>query len=182
MVNTLWDNIFRRAEERSDVGQVLGRNFLFETLSKKELQFLRELVHVRTFHPGETVFKQGEIGIGMYILARGTVDIFVEDPQVQDKEAGSVHITRLGPGDFFGELSLVEDKGRRTATAIACEETTLIGFFKPDLMEIVERNPSTGVKILGRLGEVLGRRLKKTADKVTRLRREVQTLNQQDQP
>lgn len=180
MVNTLWDNIFRRAEERNDINQILGRNYLFESLGKKELKFLRDLVHVRTFHPGETVFKQGEIGIGMYILARGTVDIFVEDIQLKESKGESVHITRLGPGDFFGELSLVEEKGRRTATAIACEETSLIGFFKPDLMEIVERNPITGVKILGRLGEVLGRRLKETADKVTRLRREIQSLTEQE--
>lgn len=181
MVNTLWDNIFRRAEEANDVSQILSRNFLFDSLSKKELHFLRDLVHVRTFHPGETIFRQGEIGVGMYILARGTVDIYVEDPQSPEKEASSVHITRLGPGDFFGELSLVEDKGRRTATAIAGEETVLIGFFKPDLVEIVERNPSTGVKILNRLSEVLGRRLKETAEKVTRLRKEIQSLNQQDE-
>ena len=180
MVNTLWDNIFRREKERSDVRQILSRNYLFTLLNKKELKFLKDLVHIRTFHPGETIFQQGEIGIGMYILARGTVDIFVRDLQVEENDSDSVHITRLEPEDFFGELSLVEENSCRTATAIAYKETTLIGFFKPDLMEIVERNPVTGVKILSRLGEVLGRRLKETADKATRLGIEVQSLTKQE--
>ena len=180
MVNTLWDNIFRREEERNDINQILSRNYLFETLSKKELKLLRDLIYVRTFHPGEIIFKQGDTGIGMYILALGAVDIFVKDVQINEGEDGSVHITRLKSEDFFGELSLVEEKGHRTATAIAFEETTLIGFLKPSLMEIIKRNPVTGVKILGRLGEVLGRRLKETADKATNLRREMQSLTKQE--
>lgn len=179
MVNALWDNIFKRAERQNDIVQVLGRNALFETLSVRELTFLKELVHLRHFQAGETIFKQGEIGIGMYIVVSGTVDIFIDDLQQIEKDSESVHITRLGAGDFFGELSLVEDNGRRTATALARDETRLIGFFKPDLVDIVERNPSTGVQILMRLGEVLGRRLKETSEKVTRLRREIQNLGEQ---
>ncbi len=179
MVNTLWDNIFKRSTQQNDIVRVLSRNFLFESLSSRELRFLKELVHLRSFHAGESIFKQGELGIGMYIVVSGSVDIFVSDLQQIEPEASSVHITRLGPDDFFGELSLVEDKGRRTATALACEETKLVGFFKPDLIEIAERNPSTGVQILFRLSEVLGRRLKETSDKVTRLRQEIQTFHEQ---
>ncbi|MCB0362681.1 MAG: cyclic nucleotide-binding domain-containing protein [Bdellovibrionales bacterium] len=181
MVNTLWDNIFRRGERENDLVQVLSRNILFESLSTRELVFLKDLVHVRSFHPGETIFRQGEIGIGMYILVSGNVDIFIEDLQQIEGEPTSVLVTSLGPGDFFGELSLVEDKGRRTATAIARDQTKLVGFFKPDLIDISERNPSTGVHILMRLGEVLGRRLKETSEKVTLLRREIKTLREQSE-
>ena len=53
--------------------------------------------------------------------------------------------------------------------AIAGEDTSLIGFFKPDLLDILERRPAVGVKIALRLGEVIGRRLKETTDRVSKL-------------
>ena len=52
----------------------------------------------------------------------------------------------------------------------------MIGFFRPDLEEIIERNPSTGVKISYRLSQVLGRRLQGTSEKVTELKRELKKI------
>jgi hypothetical protein len=52
----------------------------------------------------------------------------------------------------------------------------LIGFFKPDLLEITKRSPSAGIKVLSRLSEVLGRRLKEATDKVSELREELREL------
>jgi CRP/FNR family transcriptional regulator, cyclic AMP receptor protein len=173
MVNYIWENIFKRSDSQRDLMHILGENYLFESLTKNELRFVKELVHARNYRPGEIIFRQGEIGVGMYVIASGSVDILVEDIPVDRPEKQTVFVTRLGPGDFFGELSLVEDNGRRTATAISSVETKLIGFFKPDLMEIVERNPSTGVKIVTRLAEILGKRLKETTMKVTELKREI---------
>jgi len=112
----------------------------------------------------------------MYIIVKGRIEIFITDPASPSEESRDIFITQLLAGDFFGELSLVEDNGRRTATAIARDETTLIGFFKPDLVEILERGPSTGIKIVFRLAETLGRRLKETTDKVSELRRALKEL------
>lgn len=173
MVNFIWDNIFKKTDRAKDLLNVLSENYLFETLTKSELKFVKEMVHVRHYRPGEIVFRQGEIGVGMYIIASGSIDILVEDIPADTPEKQTVFVTRLGTGDFFGELSLVEENGRRTATSLASVESTLIGFFKPDLIEIVERNPSTGVKIVTRLAEVLGKRLKETTIKVTELKREI---------
>jgi CRP-like cAMP-binding protein len=92
------------------------------------------------------------------------------------KNRAEIVITKLSPGDFFGELSLVEEGGRRSATATAKNETTLIGFFKPDLLEILERNPNAGVKIALRLGEVLGCRLRETNDRVSVLEDQLKQL------
>lgn len=173
MVSYLWENLFKKEEKQKDVINILRANHLFENLTKKELQFVKELVHLRAFRPSEPIFRQGEVGIGMYIIVKGTVDVYVEDLQTDEQGKQSVFVTRLTSGDFFGELSLVEDNGKRTATAIATEETLLLGFYKPDLSEIIERNPSTGVKIVLRLSETLGKRLKETANRVTELKREI---------
>ncbi len=169
-MNYLWDNIFRRPRKENDLRSVLKENILFKDLSDRELSFVENIVHFRRYHASEQVFRQGEVGVGMYIIVTGRIDISVTDHTIQNEAEREIFITQLLERDFFGELSLVEDNGPRTATATAREESRLIGFFKPDLMEILARSPSTGVKIVLRLAEVLGRRLKDTTEKVSELR------------
>ncbi|MCM2280297.1 MAG: cyclic nucleotide-binding domain-containing protein [Bdellovibrionaceae bacterium] len=177
-MNILWDNIFRKAKKENDIRTVLKENALFHDLSDRELSFVQDIVHVRRYHSGEAVFRQGEVGVGMYIIVKGRVEIYVTDPTAAEDAFRDIYITQLLEGDFFGELSLVEENGRRTASAVARDETTLIGFFKPDLMEILERSPSAGVKIIFRLAEVLGRRLKETTDKVSDLRKTLKEMRE----
>lgn len=177
-MNFIWDNIFRRPRKENDILAVLKDSVLFRELTDRELAFVREIVHVRHFHAGELVFRQGEVGVGMYIIVKGRIEIFVTDPDPLQEEFRDIYITQLIDGDFFGELSLVEENGRRTASAVAREETTLIGFFKPDLLEILSRSPSTGVKIVFRLAEILGRRLKETTEKVSELRKSLKEMRE----
>jgi len=176
MVNYLWDNLFRRNSDQDETHNALSENYLFKPLTGYELAFIKGLVHTRIYKPGEVIFTQGELGVGMYITLKGTVNITVEDLHARDESEKNIFITRLTRNDFFGEISLVEQAGRRTATATAADEVTLLGFFKPDLAEVIERNPRVAVKILTRLGEVLGRRLKETADRFTEVKRELKDL------
>lgn len=177
-MNFLWDNLFRKKKREEDLRVALKENVLFQDLSQRELSFVENIVHFRKYHAGETVFRQGEVGAGMYIIARGRVEIFVNDPLADSDEYRQVFITQLGHGDFFGELSLVEENGRRTASALAREDVHLIGFFKPDLLQVLDRSPSTGVKIVFRLAQVLGLRLKETTDKVSELRKALKDLRE----
>lgn len=174
-MNFVWDNIFRKTADQS-IQSVLSENMLFRDLTDSELRFLERCVHIRHYHVGESVFRQGEVGVGMYLVVKGRIEIFVNDPEAVTEDAREIYITQLLSNDFFGELSLVEENGRRTATAVAREETTLIGFFKPDLMEILARRPAMGTRITLRIAEVLGRRLKETTDKVSELRRVLKDL------
>jgi CRP/FNR family transcriptional regulator, cyclic AMP receptor protein len=164
-----WTNLFRKDSKEKSVLETLRSTHIFGSLNKRELHLVMQTIHVRNYTPGETVFIQGELGIGMYIILNGKVDVFARGTSGADD---TQLVTQLFEGDFFGELSLVENQGRRTATAIAATETSLIGFFKPDLMEIIERQPHTGSKITLRLAEVLGRRLKETTIRLTELKQE----------
>jgi CRP/FNR family cyclic AMP-dependent transcriptional regulator len=155
-VNYFWDNIFKSNRQEKSVHHLV-----------------KNIVNVRNYRTGETIFHQGEVGVGMYIIVSGSVDISVEETSSVGEAPNSNFITRLAEGDFFGEIALVEDTGRRTATATAHEEAVLIGFFKPDLMEIVSRNPSAGVKILIGLGRVLGTRLAETTSMIRVLKKKV---------
>jgi CRP-like cAMP-binding protein len=174
-MNFIWENIFKKNKE-SDIHTILSENILFRDLTPREIRFVNNIVHVRRFHPNEMIFRQGEAGVGMYIIMKGRVEIFITDENAPSPEFQNIFITQLLAADFFGELSLVEDGSHRAASAIAREETTLIGFFRPDLMEILSRSPSTGVKIVFRLAEVLGRRLKETTNKVSELRAALKEL------
>lgn len=179
MVSYLWDNLFRRNQRDQQIVEILSDNYIFKELSILELSFIQSLVHYRTYRAGETVFRQGEVGVGMYIVVKGCVNITVEDNPAQQIAGKNNFVTRLNPGDFFGEIALVEQTGRRTASATAAGELVLLGFFKPDLAEIIERSPKTGVKIVTRLAEVLGRRLKETAERFSELKRELKEMDSQ---
>jgi CRP-like cAMP-binding protein len=177
MVSFFWDNIFRNGLFEDENLKVLRENYIFKELGYSELLFLRRVVHVRSYRTGEFIFRQGEAGVGLYILAKGSVDIHVNESSAQGVER--LFVTRLQPGDFFGEISLVEENSRRTADASAHQETTLLGFFKPDLLEIVDRHPLIANKILWRLALVLSRRLNETSLKITELKRQVDFLKGQ---
>ncbi len=180
MKNLIWENIFKKEAKEQSVSNVLGKNKIFNTLTKKELHFVEGLVHERHFRASEYIFRQGEVGFGMYIIAKGSVDITVLNSDLSADglvtEKREILVTRLLKGDFFGELALIEENSRRSASCIAAEDTTLIGFFKPDLIAITQRNPSTGTKIVLRLAEVIGKRLKATTDKISQLRMEMKVL------
>lgn len=169
-MDAFWDNIFRKDRKEKSVESALKSNVLFENLTHRELSLVQEIVNVRAYSPGESVFQQGEVGVGMYLILRGKVAISTEDLKGVGAKTEKHLITHLIEGDFFGELALVEETSRRTATATAAEETSLIGFFKPDLMEIVTRSPETGAKILLNLSRVLGQRLAETTQVIRQLK------------
>jgi len=170
MPNFIWENLFRDGKGEKSIQQKLKENFLFQDLSIPQLRLLEKIVNIRSYRSGENIFQQGDIGVGMYFISKGEVNIYVQDLIPETGEYKQALVTQLKEGDFFGDLALVEENGRRSATAVANRDVILIGFFKSDLMEVASRNPTAGVKILLRLGEVLGQRLKETTSKITELR------------
>jgi len=174
-VNFIWQNVLGKNRKKESLSHCLKLNYLFQDLSRREIELVSNIVHKRTFRAGEPIFHQGEIGVGMFIVMKGVVDIFVQDANKMDPNE-RVFITRLENGDFFGELALIEDNSVRSATAVSQTDSILLGFFRPDLLEIVNRSPACGSKIVLRLCEVLGKRLLETTDKVSELARELREL------
>ena len=170
-MNFIWDNILNFSKNEKSISHKIKQNILFQDLTNQELKLVENIINVRTYRPGEVIFRQGEVGVGMYIISKGSVGIYVEEILPKTSETKTTHITELHQGDFFGDLALVEDNGKRSASAVANQECELIGFFKPDLIEVAERSPNAGVKILLRLGEVLALRLKETTARITELKK-----------
>ena len=141
-MNFLWENVFKRDNKSRTIQKALSDNILFRNLTKSETKFIEQIIHERHYRTGEVVFNQGDVGVGMYIILKGSVDISVIDVNpVPPHDTREVFVTRLEKDDFFGELSLVEENGVRSASARSAEDSVLLGFFKPDLIELLERNP-----------------------------------------
>ncbi len=153
-------NIFKSKGESDSVHSFLKSTPLFEGFSFRELNALKKILHLRKYSKDEIIFKEGEPGTGLYIIKSGSIRIskILNDENNIDQEET---ISSLGRHDFLGELALVEKESyARTATAYTYGETELLGLFKPDLFEIIERNPKLGVKLIMRISEVIAARLR----------------------
>lgn len=162
-----WSNIFRSLNAKDKALYELLKSIpIFQDLHRREYYKVESILHRRNWGGDEVIVQEGDPGVGMYIIVSGEVKI------VQRGDDGSAHeLATLVGGDFFGEQALL-DQSPRTASAIAVEPCTAIGFFRPDLMELIESNPRLGLKIVMRLSQMISTRLRQTNTllKETRLR------------
>jgi CRP/FNR family transcriptional regulator, cyclic AMP receptor protein len=163
-LNPLWNNIFRKKTEGDSLAFFLSNLAIFSDLGRRELTLLQPLVHSRHYSPGETIFEEGDPGTGMYAIRSGRVSIFVRKGNGQKEQ-----LALLGPGDFFGESTLMAP-ARRTASAHTLENTELIGLFRADLLEANEKHPAATNAILVGLARVLGERLQAAEIEIRQLR------------
>lgn len=127
---------------------------LFDELKRSELKKVLRILHERTYQPDEVVFREGEPGAGMYLVRRGEVDIVIQ------LEGGAEQvIATLGERQFFGEMALLEDEPR-SASCVATKRTELLGFFQPDLEDLLDRDPKLGSKVLWNLARLMASRLR----------------------
>jgi CRP-like cAMP-binding protein len=152
----IWSNIFRLGTHKESLAETLQNIPLFRDLSPKELRILEGVVHIRTYAAGEPVFVETEPGAGMYVIRSGRVDIVL-----QYKSEKQLLLAELVAGDFFGEMALLGDT-TRSATAVARERSELIGFFHPDLIDIIDLHPGMGAKVSLALAKTVAERLRYT--------------------
>ena len=165
MRDSFWSNIFRHEDQiRKTIIDRLKRVPLFADLADRDIEKIAQITHIRTYEPGETVFYQGEPGAGMYIIESGLVSIVLD---LADEDR--LKLTDLEEGDFFGELALL-DESPRSADAIAQTPCTLIGFFRPDLLNLLERIPRLGAHVVLELSKIVSARLRNSNDEVQQLK------------
>ncbi|MBT3344849.1 MAG: cyclic nucleotide-binding domain-containing protein [Gemmatimonadetes bacterium] len=152
-----WSNLFRRNSEREDeLYEILSRVPIFQDLGRREFERVRGILHRRSYSEGEAIVREGDVGVGMYVILAGEVSIVQ-----QGLDGTPLELAVFGPGDFFGDQVLL-DESPRTASAITRSPTRAVGFFRPDLLELIERNPRLGLKIVMRLSHMISVRLRQT--------------------
>ena len=133
---------------------------LFALLDDSERQLLAQRLDEVRFAPAEMLFSYGDPGDSLYVIVQGEVELFVKNDTGE-----RLVLETARPGDFFGEISLL-DQGARTASAVALSEVRALLVDHGDLAEFLRLRPEAALDMLAATGRRLresGRRLRHTA-------------------
>jgi CRP/FNR family transcriptional regulator/CRP/FNR family cyclic AMP-dependent transcriptional regulator len=134
--------------------QSLAEIPLFAGLSQQELGVISERVRQRRYKDGDTIFHRDDPGVALYVIISGRVKIHNQTP-----DGGDLMIAVLAPGDFFGELAVI-DGDERSADATTLEPTELLMLTREEMHDIIQRHPKLGLNLLVSLAG----RLRRTTD------------------
>ncbi len=124
---------------------------LFRDLDRKALERIERAARQRSFKAGEAIVKEGDEGVGFYLIASGKVSV----------TRGGTQLNTLGAGDFFGEMALL-DNHRRSATVTATEPTECIVVHRADFVAELRANPDLAIDLLA----LMSRRLRELDEKL----------------
>jgi SulP family sulfate permease len=127
-----------------------------------EIEALRQAVRRKELDPGETLFREGEPGDHLYLLARGAVSISIGGADRASR------IVTFAPGSIFGEAAML-DGGLRSATAVVAEDAVVYSLSRSGLERLASIQPALANKLLLNLGRHLSGRLRQTTDALREL-------------
>jgi len=132
---------------QSDVIAKLNHVPLFSECSKRELSLIAHAAKEVTHRAGTMIAREGERGIGLFVILEGECEVTI----------GGRRKAKLGPGDFFGEIALL-DGGPRTASVTALTQVRLVGITGWVFRGLLMEHPTIALKTLeavaGRLRSV----------------------------
>ncbi|MFO0739244.1 MAG: DUF1003 domain-containing protein [Labilithrix sp.] len=131
--------------------ELLAQIPLFDTLAPEDLEALGNRMTERTYKAGERVFAQGDKGSSMYVVLSGAVQIFLPP---KEKDEPPVILKDARTGEYFGELSLFDDKPR-SASVDATVDTTLLELTRDDFGDHLSKSKNAAMAILAEMAERL---------------------------
>ena len=117
--------------------ELLKRVPLFRGLDDKQLRSIAQSFTERSFSAGDDLVAEGTGGVGFFVIETGEARVSVEGEERRT----------LGPGDYFGEIALI-DGGLRTATVTATADGTMHGMTPWQFRPLVEENASIAWPLL----------------------------------
>jgi len=136
--------------------EILRRVPLFDGLNDKELEAVANTAKERRYDTGDTIVGEGEGGVGFFVIAEGSARV-----EVHGERRGT-----LGPGDSFGEVALLDEGGRRTASVIAEAPVRVFGLTAWQFTPLLEQHPAIAVKT----AKILARRLREAEERAAGIR------------
>ena len=131
---------------------LLERVGLFADLDAEALEEMGACLRSRRYARNQVIFAAGDPGTSLCIVAAGRVNMVVTSPDGKE-----LIVNALGPGDFFGEMSLLDGEPRST-DAVASEPTQLMLLRREDFLRVLDARPSVARQLLA----VLTRKLRQT--------------------
>jgi CRP-like cAMP-binding protein len=117
--------------------ELLGNVKMFSVLNKKELRLVGRVADVVTVSDGAEIVAEGTIGHEFYLVIEGTATV----------RRGGRKVASLGPGQYFGELALL-DKGPRSATVVADGDVELAVIGQREFFALLDEVPAVAHKLL----------------------------------
>ncbi|MBV8468188.1 MAG: Crp/Fnr family transcriptional regulator [Burkholderiales bacterium] len=115
---------------------------LFSGLSDQELEHIEASATAKTYAKGTIIIDEGDAGSSMFLLMQGRVKVFVSD------SSGKEYVLAiLGPGEYVGELALLDDEPR-TASVETEEQSTFLVIVKEDFLTLLREHPPIMFKLL----------------------------------
>jgi len=133
--------------------EFLSRVPIFAGCTPSEVSAIARVAQESYFQPGQLIVTQGTPGQAFYLILSGSVEILRD----------GTSLGAFGAGDFFGEMSLL-DQAPRSATIRAIDSTSCLMLSSWDFKSLLEDNPSIAIKLL----EVLSRRLRIADERIGR--------------
>jgi len=127
--------------------EMLQKTPLWSSLSEKELRVIAESSGELKFNIGDVIVQKGATGVGFFLVVEGMVEVRSENRV----------LSKLGPGQFFGEMSLLDGK-TRSADVVAVEPSRCLGLTVWSFKAIISHHPKIALKVM----QELIRRLRET--------------------
>jgi len=124
---------------------------LFSELSEPDITSLGRLASRRRYPKDTVVFFENEEGDFFFIIVDGRIKV-----TILGDDGREIILSMLGPGDFFGEMALLDNEPR-SATAIAVEESELLSLHRTDFQGVIGDNPAISAALI----KVLSTRLRR---------------------
>lgn len=131
---------------------------LFAGLGEEELAALLKLTDAITCPAGSLIVQAGEVGHCLYLVLEGRAQVTI------DADGRKIELSQLETGDFFGEVSMVDD-GPRSANVIAVEDCVLLRITRMTIGVLSGLQPAAAIQILGAIGRALVGRLRASNQK-----------------
>jgi len=117
---------------------------VFSGISPEIFYKMEKSIKEREFSKGETIFKEGDAGNAFYIIKSGAIEILKGDP-LKNRQ---IRLAVRGEGDFFGEMSLLEDSPR-FAYAKAVQDSVVLEISREDFKNLIAKNPPMAMEVMG---------------------------------
>ena len=117
--------------------EMLQKAPLWSGLTEKELRVIARSFKELKYESGDIIVRKGEVGIGFYLVADGSVEV---------RSDGKV-LSKLGPGQFFGEMSILDGQPR-SADVVALEPSRCLALTSWSFKSIVSNQPKMALKLL----------------------------------
>ncbi|BAI73839.1 mscS Mechanosensitive ion channel (plasmid) [Azospirillum sp. B510] len=135
---------------------LLRRPEMFDAFDDEEVEALAQAMHRVDIPAGGAAVREGDAGDSLFVIAEGVFDVEVSVSAADGADGGfrtgPMHVTRLRPGDLFGEMSLLTGQPR-SASVIACTDAVVFELARSHLDPILRRRPELAEKLAELMAE-----------------------------